>query len=159
MISNPKTPKEMRPLTSDIEKAFELACKAHQGQTDKGGMAYIAHPLHVAMTLMANGYDDNCIVAGLLHDVVEDTQYTLEDISAMGFARQVVEALSLLTHDKSMPYMEYVERVSCNPVAKAVKMADLIHNMDMSRLKEPTAKDHERIEKYREAYAFLNTRH
>lgn len=145
----------MKALSIGVEKALELACIAHKGQYDKGGMPYINHPLRVAMTLMKNGYGDNYIIAGLLHDVAEDTEYGLDEIAKFGFGSDVMAALALLTHDKSVPYADYVERISHNPIAKAVKMADLMHNMDLTRLKKATSEDFARVKNYRKALEFL----
>jgi (p)ppGpp synthase/HD superfamily hydrolase len=98
--------------------------------------------------------DETC--AALLHDVVEDTDYTLQDLAEMGFGDAVIEALTLLTHDESVPYLDYVRKISQNPLATRVKLADLAHNSDISRLDhEPTEKDLERVAKYRKAAAIL----
>lgn len=145
----------MKALSIKVEKALELACMAHEGQKDRGGMPYINHPLRVAMTLMKNGYGDSYIIAGLLHDVAEDTEYGLDEIAKFGFGSDVMYALALLTHDKSVPYADYVERVSHNPIARAVKTADLMHNMDLTRLEKVTEKDLERVQKYRKALDVL----
>lgn len=145
----------MKWLSEKVEKALELACKAHEGQKDKSGMPYINHPVHVAMTLMANGYGDSYVIAGLLHDVAEDTEYGLDEIAKLGFGRNVMDALALLTHDKSVPYADYVECVAENPIARAVKMADLMHNMDLTRLEKADKSDFERVKKYHKAYDFL----
>ena len=115
--------------TAKTQKAIELAYRAHQGQVDKAGWPYIFHPYHVAEQMTT----EDTVVAALLHDVVEDTSYTLEDIAAMGFGAPVVEALALLTHDKDRPYAAYIDRIKDNPIARAVKIADLQHNCDTSR--------------------------
>lgn len=145
----------MNRLSKNISKAIELAYEAHLGQVDKGGKPYILHPMTVAMTLATNGYDENTIVSGLLHDVVEDTPYTLEDLKDFGFSTETIEALRLLTHDKSVAYMDYVERIKNNKIAAAVKQADLLHNSDRSRLTVITEKDEERLAKYEQAMRFL----
>ena len=139
-----------------VIKALKVSMQAHAGQKDKAGEEYFLHPVTVAMTLAKNGYSDECIATALLHDVVEDTPYTLEQLSRLGFNDSVVTALSLLTHKKGVPYMEYVEAAKKNPIARAVKMVDLMHNMDTSRLKEITEEDRERLEKYRQVYALLS---
>lgn len=145
----------MKRLSEKVEKALELACKAHESQKDKGGMPYINHPMRVAMTLMVNGYGDSFVIAGLLHDVAEDTEYGLEEIAKLGFDSDVMDALTLLTHDKTVPYADYVARLADNPIARAVKMADLMHNMDLKRLSEIHKSDYDRVKKYRKAYDFL----
>ena len=99
---------------------------------------------------------EETVIVALLHDVVEDTDYTLEDIRVMGFPEQVIEALALMTHDKSVPYMDYVEKIKNNPIAKAVKLADLKHNSDLSRLDIIDEKALKRVEKYAAAMRTLS---
>ena len=135
--------------TEMTNKAMVLAYEAHQGQYDKSGLPYVFHPFHLAEQM------DTEVTAALLHDVVEDTDYTLEDLRSMGFPDTVTDALALLTHDPSVPYMEYVERLKSNPIARSVKLADLTHNSDLSRLPVVTEKDLERVEKYRKAIKLL----
>lgn len=138
--------------TDKTKKALKLCFKAHLGQVDKSGIPYVFHPFHLAEQM---GDEDSVIVA-LLHDVVEDTDYTLQDLAEMGFGDAVIEALTLLTHDESVPYLDYVRKISQNPLATRVKLADLAHNSDISRLDhEPTEKDLERVAKYRKAAAIL----
>ena len=137
--------------TKMTNRAMELAYRAHHGQFDKNGVPYVFHPFHLAEQMDT----EETVTAALLHDVVEDTDYTLEDLRAMGFPDPVLEALSLLTHDPSVPYMEYVKRLKNNPIARAVKLADLTHNSDLSRLPAVTEKDLARVEKYRRAKALL----
>lgn len=137
--------------TEMTNRAMELAYRAHHGQFDKNGVPYVFHPFHLAEQMDT----EETVTAALLHDVVEDTDYTLEDLRAMGFPDPVLEALSLLTHDPSVPYMEYVKRLKNNPIARAVKLADLTHNSDLSRLPAVTERDLERVEKYRRAKALL----
>ena len=91
----------------------------------------------------------------MLHDLVEDTPYTLDDLRNLGFPPEVTDAVGLMTHDKSIPYMEYVARIKQNPIARAVKLADLRHNSDLSRLDSVGCKDLERAEKYKKAIALL----
>lgn len=113
------------PLT---HKAMRLAYAAHHGQTDKSGIPYIFHPLHLAEQMED---EISCCVA-LLHDTVEDTSITLEELSE-SFPAEIVEAVALLTYDPDMDYYEYVRRIKKNPIAKKVKLADLAHNSDASR--------------------------
>lgn len=110
-------------------EAMKLAYRAHHGQVDTGGIPYIFHPYHLAEQ-MADEYT-TCVA--LLHDVVEDTEITLEELAKI-FPKEVVEAVALMTHQEGEPYLEYVARVGTNPIAKAVKLADLRHNSDESRL-------------------------
>ena len=107
------------PLT---KKAIKLAYKAHKDQYDKAGPPYINRPLHLAESMD----DEYTTIAALLHDVVEDTDITLDDL-AKEFPKEVIDALKLLTHQKSIPYMDYVAKIKTNDIAKAVKIADLRH--------------------------------
>ena len=137
--------------TEMTNKAMVLAYEAHQGQYDKSGLPYVFHPFHLAEQMDT----EEAVTAALLHDVAEDTDYTLEDLRSMGFPDAVTDALALLTHDPSVPYLEYVERLKSNPIARSVKLADLTHNSDLSRLPAITEKDLERVEKYRKAMNLL----
>lgn len=148
----------MNRLSPQISKALAIAYKAHKGQVDKVGVDYILHPVTVALTAAANGYDENVITAALLHDVVEDTDWTLDALRAEGISSEVVDALALLTHDKSTPYMEYVATAKSNPIARAVKMADLLHNSDSSRLPDGIISEEmrHRFDKYAAAFKLLS---
>ncbi|MBQ2798683.1 MAG: HD domain-containing protein [Ruminiclostridium sp.] len=137
--------------TEMTKKALKLCFEAHKDQTDKSGMPYVFHPFHLAESMT----DEYTTTAALLHDVVEDTDYTLSDLKDMGFPEKVTDALALLTHDKSVPYMEYVEKIKQNPVARAVKLADLTHNSDLSRLDTVDEKALRRVEKYKKAMEIL----
>ncbi len=137
--------------TDMTKRAMRLCFEAHRNQVDKGGMPYVFHPFHLAEQMT----DDITTVTALLHDVVEDTDITPSDLSDFGFPAEVIDALVLLTHDDSVPYMDYVALIKHNPVAKAVKLADLRHNSDLSRLDEISEKASERAEKYARAIAFL----
>lgn len=139
-------------LYTDLtKKALKLCFEAHKDQKDKSGLPYIFHPFHLAEQMS----DEATTVVALLHDVVEDTSYTLDDLREMGFPQGVTDALALMTHDKRIPYMEYVARIRENPVARTVKLADLRHNSDLSRLDTVTEKDKQRVMKYRIAIAIL----
>ena len=138
--------------TALTKKAIRLMFDAHKDQLDKSGLPYVFHPFHLAEQME----DETSTVVALLHDVVEDTDYSIEDIEAMGFGDEVCGALRLLTHDKAVPYMDYVRRIKENPVAAAVKTADLRHNSDLSRLDSISAADKVRVEKYREALGILS---
>ncbi len=146
---------KMKYLSSHVLRALQLAIEAHAGQTDKAGRPYIHHPVTVAMILAKNGFSDLHITAALLHDIVEDTRYTFDDLKRMGFPAEVIEALTQLTHNEEVPYMDYVRAAARNPIARAVKTADLLHNLDTSRLPHPTDSDLARWDKYREALALL----
>ncbi|MCD8037357.1 MAG: HD domain-containing protein [Clostridiales bacterium] len=135
-----------------INKAIELAAKAHDGQLDKAGKPYIFHPLRVMLNVSGGEYEQ---CAAVLHDVLEDTDTTAGNLEAEGFPKEIIEAVCLLTRIEGGDYMEYVRRLKSNPIAKAVKLSDLADNMDMSRIKNPTARDFERLEKYKKARAIL----
>ena len=136
--------------TENTRRAMDIAYKAHNGQVDKSGVPYIFHPIHVAEQMLT---EEECIVA-LLHDVVEDTEVTFEQLEKE-FSPTVIEALKLLTHDKSVEYMEYVRKLKNNPIARKVKLFDLCHNSDSTRLKEMTPKDIKRRKKYADAMNLL----
>lgn len=137
--------------TPMTKKAMKIAYAAHHGQTDKTGVPYIFHPMHLAEQME----DEASACAALLHDVVEDTDLTFSDLRAEGIPEEVLEALKLLTHDPAVPYMEYVEAIRPNPIARAVKLADLRHNSDLTRLDAVDEKAMQRNEKYRKAIALL----
>ena len=138
--------------TDMTKKALKLCFAAHKDQTDKSGMPYVFHPFHLAEQMP----DENTTIVALLHDVIEDTPYTLDELRAMGFNEQVLEALALMTHDKQIPYMDYVAKIKGNKIARTVKLADLKHNSDLSRLNTVDEKALQRIEKYRQAIALLS---
>ena len=137
--------------TNLTRTAMTIACRAHQGQLDKAGFPYIHHPLHVAEQMT----EEYTCAAALLHDVMEDTPVTAEQLRAAGIPDPVVEALTLLCHDPDVPYLDYVRRLKDNPIARAVKLADLGHNSDVSRLDSVTPRDEMRLERYRRAMALL----
>lgn len=137
--------------TEMTKKAMKLCFAAHKDQTDKSGVPYVFHPIHLAEQMDT----EETVIAALLHDVVEDTAYTVQDIADMGFSQQVIDALVLLTHDEKVPYMEYISRVKENEIARAVKLADLKHNSDLSRLDEISEESLARMKKYEEAIALL----
>lgn len=138
--------------TAKTKAALKLCFEAHKNQTDKSGMPYVFHPFHLAEQMK----DEDTTIAALLHDVVEDTDYTIADLEQMGFPPNVIEALELLTHNDDTPYMEYVAEIKDNPIAKAVKLADLEHNSDLSRLDIVDEKALKRKEKYSQAIRLLN---
>ena len=140
--------------TDKTKKAIKLCYEAHAGQVDKSGLPYVHHPLHLAEQMS----DEDTTVVALLHDVVEDTRYTLEDLEAMDFGPDVIEAIRVMTHDDSVPYMDYVREIAGNPIARQVKLADLAHNSDLTRLDhEPTEQDMARYRKYQEARKILES--
>lgn len=138
------------PLT---KTAMKIAFTAHKEQVDKTGLPYIFHPFHLAEQMET----EETVCAALLHDVVEDTDMTLEELRKYGFGDAIIEALRLLTHDDNVPYMDYVREIKKNPIAKAVKLADLRHNSDMTRLDVIDEYALKRAEKYRQAMEILNS--
>ena len=137
--------------TELTKKAMKLCFTAHKDQTDENGLPYVFHPFHLAEQMR----DELTTVAALLHDVVEDTAYTFQDLREMGFPAAVLEALALLTHDNGTPYLDYVARLKSNPIARAVKLADLRHNSDLTRLDHVDARALSRVEKYQKAIELL----
>lgn len=138
--------------TQQTKKAMKLCFEAHKEQTDKSGLPYVFHPFHLADQMP----DEDSTVAALLHDVVEDTQYTLNDLKEIGFSDSVIDAIALMTHDNSVPYLSYIWKIKENRVARMVKQADLHHNSDLSRLDRVTDKDTVRMLKYKIASAILD---
>lgn len=137
--------------TDMTKKALLLCFEAHKNQKDKSGIPYVFHPFHLAEQMT----DEISTVVALLHDVVEDTNYTLEDLTEMGFPSAVIDALKLLTYADDVPYMDYVREIKTNPVASAVKLADLRHNSDLSRLDVVDETALRRVQKYHNAIQFL----
>ena len=133
--------------TKLTQKAMKIAHDAHHGQTDCNGMPYVFHPYHLAEQM-----DDeySCCVA-LLHDVAEDTSVTIEDL-AKDFPQEIIEALKLLTHEAGTDYFEYVRKIKDNSLAKKVKLADLEHNMDRSRIVDKSAVSTEKLDKWDSKY-------
>ena len=136
---------------NDIYSKNKNGFEAHKEQVDKTDMPYVFHPFHLAEQMET---EETTIVA-LLHDVVEDTDYTIDDLIKMGFDKTVTNAIALLTHDNAVEYMDYVRLVKSNPVAKAVKLADLRHNSDLSRMDVVDEKALSRTEKYKKAIALV----
>lgn len=135
----------------NVRKAMVLMYDKHKGQVDKAGYPYVFHPLHVAEQMK----DENTTIAALLHDVVEDTDTTFEDLRNYGISEDVIEALKLLTHNDNEDYYEYVRKIAYNPIARKVKIKDLEHNMDLTRLNKIEPHDLERLAKYRSCHDFL----
>ncbi len=135
-----------------LERAIEIAVEAHSGQLDKSGCEYIGHPLRV----MAAGNTIEEKIVGVLHDVVEDSEWTFEMLVAEGFSAEIVEALRCLTRlSETEPYDKFIARVKSNPLAVAVKLNDLTDNMDIRRLPYISDKDVKRLKRYLKAYKQL----
>ena len=139
--------------TKMTKAAMKLCFEAHKEQIDKSGLPYVFHPFHLAEQMK----DEDTTIVALLHDLIEDTDHTLEELRALGFGEYIIEAIALMTHDDNVPYMEYVATIKSNPIAKEVKLADLRHNSDMTRLETVTHRDIERAEKYARAIALLES--
>lgn len=138
--------------TPMVQKAMTLAYNGHHGQLDKGNYPYIAHVFAVAERME----DEITTVVALLHDLVEDTNYTIEDLIREGFPNEVIEALKLLTHNPELSYGAYIEKLSKNEIATKVKIADLANNSDLNRLnREIIDEDRLRFEKYNKYYFYL----
>ena len=137
--------------TELTKKAMQIAYRAHEGQLDKSDVPYIFHPCHLAEQMKT----EHGVIVALLHDVVEDSDITLEDLAAEGFPPDVLEAVRLLTHDKSVPYLEYIAGLKGNHLAKTVKMADLRHNSDVTRLEGIDEEAGRRLKKYGAALQLL----
>lgn len=137
--------------TPKTKMALRLCFDAHKEQTDKSGMPYVFHPFHLAEQMDT---EETTIVA-LLHDLIEDTDHTVEDLINMGFSKTVTDAIVLMTHAEGVDYMDYVRAIKGDPIAKTVKLADLKHNSDLTRLDTVDEKALIRREKYLKAIALL----
>lgn len=134
-----------------LERALQIAVKAHAGQVDKSGAAYIFHPIRV----MSRCASPEGKIAALLHDVVEDTDVTLEDLEREGFSAEVLAAVRLMTHDPAVSYDDYITVILTNPTASEVKLADLEDNSDIRRLQTIDDKAVARFRKYLKAWQRL----
>lgn len=137
--------------TRTLEIAWRIASQAHAGQLDKGGRPYIEHPLAVAGLVSS---EDEKAVA-LLHDVVEDSAYSLDDLLDAGIPSHIVDAVDSITKRDGESYDGYLVRVTANTLACTVKLADMTHNSDISRIPHPTQNDYDRVERYKRSIALL----
>ncbi len=137
--------------TEQTKKALKLCFEAHKEQVDKSGMPYVFHPFHVAEEMN----DEETTIVALLHDVIEDTDYTLDDLRNMGFSNNVVEAVEVMTHLPEVSYEDYLRNLKKNPIAKKVKLADIRHNSDLTRLDVIDEKAEYWKKKYQFAYQVL----
>nr|CRH06298.1 Conserved protein of unknown function [Candidatus Magnetococcus massalia] len=137
---------------ADLETAIAIATRAHKGQLDKGGYPYILHPLRVMMKQTSNA----ARMVAVLHDVVEDTDFTLQHLNDAGFSYDVLFAVEILTRKENESYSDYLRRVVTNPIARRVKLADIEDNMDLKRLPESfSERDINRMQRYRSAWEIL----
>ncbi len=136
---------------SDLEHAIKIAVEAHKGQKDKVGAPYILHPLRVMLRMKS----DLEMMAAVLHDVVEDSAWTLAELRKEGFPASVIEAVDQLTRRENESYDDFIQRIKLHTLAVKVKLADLEDNMDLTRLKEITQWDKDRMAKYHAAWIIL----
>ena len=135
-------------MMADLQRAIEIAVEAHKGQRQKNGLPYVLHPF----TLMLSVQSEEAKIAAVLHDVVEDTHWTMAAIEAEGFSPKVMEALNCLTHRDGEDYEAYIDRLHGNRLAREVKQADLIDNMNIRRIPELRENDLHRLKKYHIAW-------
>ncbi|MBI4278385.1 MAG: GTP pyrophosphokinase [Armatimonadetes bacterium] len=134
-----------------LEDAILLAVQAHRGQRDKAGAPYILHPLRLMLRMTSEAE----MMAAVLHDVIEDTHHTLDDLRRAGYPEEVLEALNCLTHRTGESYDAFIARIKPNPLARKVKIADLEDNMDIRRISDLRPKDVQRLKRYQQAWAEL----
>lgn len=138
----------------NLSRAIVIATEAHSGQVDKGGNPYILHPLRVMLSMT----NDETRIAAVLHDVVEDTKITFNDLRREGFSEEIIEAIDSVTKRKGETYDQQIQRAKLNPIGRSVKLGDLKDNSDISRIPNPTEVDINRTEKYKRAISELLTR-
>ena len=139
--------------SKDVNKALKLMYEKHKGQVDKQGIPYVFHPFTVASSMET---EEETIVA-LLHDIIEDTDMTLEDLRKFGFAEEIIESVDILTHKENEDYATYIKRIGDDPLARKVKIADLKHNMDITRFADTIIPDtyFKKYEIYKESLNYL----
>lgn len=140
--------------TAMTKKAMKISYQAHKDQVDKSGIPYIFHPIHLAEQMET----EETVIVALLHDVVEDTEWSINALEQQGFSKDIIDALVLLTHNAEVEYLDYISKIkqSSNQFAKIVKIADLKHNSDISRFDHIDEEISKRIEKYTKAIAILS---
>lgn len=134
-----------------LQRAIALATKAHEGQIDKAGKPYLDHPLFVMENV--NSLEEK--IVAVLHDAVEDSELTFEQLKSAGFPEVIVKAIEAITKIEGEAYATYLERVIANPIALRVKIADVTHNLDLRRISNPTEADFQRIAKYKKVLTQL----
>lgn len=130
---------------STLEKAIALAATHHAGQLDKGGQPYILHPLR----LMLQFSNPTLQIIAMLHDILEDTSTTAEDLEALGFSAEIIQSIQALTKQIGESRLEAAKRTALNPLATQVKYVDILDNMNLTRINNPTARDFARFEEYK----------
>lgn len=145
-------------------KCYDFAVSAHLGQVDKAGKDYFLHPCEVAdifdkkfKHLLTNEETFIGVCVALLHDVLEDSEFTQKDMLEFGIPFEIVSRCEIITRGKDESYMNFIRRCGDDKIVRYVKMADLLHNMDLTRIKKVTDKDLQRIKKYHKAYKYLET--
>ncbi len=136
---------------STLERAIRIAVEAHQSKLDKAGAPYILHPLRVMLQMDTTAER----IVAVLHDVVEDSGWSLGDLEREGFPSRIVQAVGFLTRRDGETYDDFIRRLAQNPLARKIKLADLEDNMDIRRLPQITEKDLERLAKYHQAWLML----
>lgn len=136
---------------SSLERAIELTARAHAGQVDRAGQPYILHPLRLMLAV----HTPHERMAAILHDVVEDTPITVEDLVREGFPSEVVTAVQALTKQEGESRIDAARRAAADPIARVVKLADVTDNMDLSRIPSPTEKDYARLREYEQVRQLL----
>lgn len=139
--------------TTLTKKALKICFNAHKDQVDKTGLPYVFHPFHLAEQMDT----EDAVCVALLHDTVEDTDISFEDLINEGFNDSIINALKLLTHNDDTPYLEYVARIKENPLARKVKLADLRHNSDLTRIDLTVDKIPPKYNLYLEAIKYLES--
>lgn len=139
--------------TTLTKKALKICFNAHKDQVDKTGLPYVFHPFHLAEQMDT----EDAVCVALLHDTVEDTDISFEDLINEGFNENIINALKLLTHNDDTPYLEYVARIKENPLARKVKLADLRHNSDLTRIDLTVDKIPPKYNLYLEAIKYLES--
>ena len=134
-----------------LEKAIHIAVEAHKGQFDKSGKPYILHPLRMMMKFR----DEQSQIVAILHDVIEDTPVTMQDIRDHGFSETIINALDCVTERDGESYDDFILRISENKLATKVKIEDIRDNMDVNRLDEIKDKDIARLKKYHKSLRIL----
>lgn len=142
-------------MGANLERAIQIATEAHEGQKRFDGSPYIEHPLRVMETVKIQGHSERTQIVGVLHDVVEDSTWTFEDLEREGFDNRIINPLELLTRAEGEDYELYVQRLSVNACARAVKKADLFDNLDLTGLDNPSKRNIVKIEKYGKSLLYL----
>lgn len=138
--------------SNELSKAIKTATELHAGQLDKGGNPYILHPLRVMLKM----HDNTSRIIAVLHDVLEDTPFSVHDAEESEFSEVIIEALKAISRKKDESYMDFIRRCKQNELARKVKIADIEDNMDLSRIQNPKDEDYKRVKKYEKAWRELN---